>query len=203
MREQIDGAVRYAEKIVEAFDRVAVEAVERYQEGAPAQKNTAEGGVQMQVKEIGQTGKYYVQADRQVLTGEDPKTWKRQIEKYINEAIRRNEDIAIPTEDGHILLLTARSAYKLSDNHASSILKKIEVLLSSEDYARKGRIATHIDELIRVARFDKYGPDVDHKHENDIGEDGFNYFEAYFRDYDGKYYRVPFSAGINENMETV
>lgn len=46
LREQIDGAVRYTEKIVEAFDRVAVEAVERYHEGAPAQKNTAEGGVQ-------------------------------------------------------------------------------------------------------------------------------------------------------------
>ena len=75
--------------------------------------------------------------------------------------------------------------------------------LPDKDYALKGRAATHIDELIRVARFDKYGADVDHKHENDIGEDGFNYFEANFRDYDGKYYRVPFSAAINENMETV
>lgn len=201
--EQIDGAVRYVEKIVEAFDRVAVQAVENYQEGTPMQKNTAKGGVQMQVKQDVQSGKYYVQADRQVLTGDDPKVWKRQIEQYINETIRKNEDVAIPTGDGHVLLLTARSAYKLSDNHVSSILKKIEAFLPDKDYALKGRAATHIDELIRVARFDKYGSDVDHKHENDIGEDGFNYFEAYFRDYDGKYYRVPFSAAINENMETV
>ena len=40
------------------------------------------------------------------------------------------------------------------------------------------------------------------KHENDIGEDGFNYFLAYFRDADGKYYRVPFSSAINEQEET-
>lgn len=36
--EDIDGVIRYAEKIVEAFDRIAVKAVENYKEGVPAQK---------------------------------------------------------------------------------------------------------------------------------------------------------------------
>lgn len=102
-----------------------------------------------------------------------------------------------------MLLLTARSAYKLKDAHLSSIQKKVEQILSDEQYALKGRTATHIDELIQVARFIGYKPDLNGKHENDIGEDGFNYFEAFFRDLDGKYYRVTLSAGINANEETV
>lgn len=60
--EQINGAVRYAEKIVEAFDRVAVEAVERYQEGAQTQKNTAESGVK------------YKQRDRNIASYMQPIT---------------------------------------------------------------------------------------------------------------------------------
>lgn len=202
--QYMDGALRYAQEIVEAFDRVAVQAVENYQADQVAQKNTAtEGGVQMQIREIGDAGKFYVQADRQVLTGDDPSTWGKQIEKYINEIIRKEQDIAIPTQDGHVLLLTGRSAYKLSDAHVAAIQKKVEALLTDESYALKGRAATHIDELVQVARFSKYKPDVNRKHDNDIGEDGFNYFKSHFRDFDGEYYEIMFSAGLNENEETV
>lgn len=50
--QYMDGALRYAQEIVEAFDRVAVQAVENYQAEQTAQKNTApEGGVQMQIRE--------------------------------------------------------------------------------------------------------------------------------------------------------
>ena len=80
---------------------------------------------------------------------------------------------------------------------------KVAAFLPDADFARKGRNATHIDELIRVARFSKYEPAINQKHENDIGEDGFNYFEAYFRDFDGKYYQVRFSAALNSHEETV
>lgn len=203
VKETVDGVVKYAEGLAELFDRVAVGAVENYQ-AQQTQKNAADGDrVQMQVREIGDTGKFYVQADRQVLTGEDPSAWGKQIEKYINEVIRKEQDIAIPTQDGHVLLLTGRSAYKLSDAHVASIQKKVEAFLTDESYALKGRAATHIDELIQVARFDKYRPDTNHKHENDIGEDGFNYFEANFRDFDGVYYRVAFSAALNASEENV
>jgi len=122
--------------------------------------------------------------------------------QYINEVIRQDQDVAIPTQDGHILLLTGRSSYKLADRHVSSIAKKVESILNDEEYAKKGRAVTHVDELIRVARFRRYRPDVDGKHENDIGADGFNYFETHFMDFDGSYYRIPLTAAINENGET-
>lgn len=172
--------------------------------GSEGQKNsTREGGMKMQIREIGSSGKFYVQADRQVLTGTDPEAWGKQISNYINETIRKEQDVAIPTADGHVLLLTGRSAYKLSDQHVASIEKKIKNLLPDDVYARKGRAATHIDELIQVARFREYKSDLFQKHENDIGEDGFNYYEANFMDFDGRYYRIRFSAGINANEETV
>lgn len=204
LKETVGDSVRYTEDIVKMFDRIAEQAVEHYQAQATAQKNTAieSGGVQYKIREIGDSGKFYVQADRQVLTGDDPDAWGRQMEKYINEVIRKDEDIAIPTQDGHVLLLTGRSAYKLKDRHIAAIQKKVEAFLTDEAYSLKGRAATHIDELIQVARFDKYQPDANKKHENDIGEDGFNYYEANFMDFDGTYYRIALSAGINSNEET-
>lgn len=47
-----DGVVKYAEDIVAMFDKIAVQAVERYQEAQQAEKNTAQtdGGVQMQIR---------------------------------------------------------------------------------------------------------------------------------------------------------
>ena len=189
-------------QLQDLYIKAFVQADANYQ--AEAQKNTTEdGGVKYEIREIGNTGKIYVQADRQVLTGDDASLWGKQIESYINEQIRKEQDIAIPTSDGHVLLLTSRSAYKLKDNHVASIQKKVEAVLSDDAYALKGRAATHIDELIQVARFKGYDPDLNQKHENDIGEDGFNYFEAYFRDLDGKYYLVRFSAALNAQEETV
>lgn len=192
-----------AEEMRRLFTEGLVDAAENFT-GSEAQKNTTrEVGVKMQIREIGNSGKFYVQADRQVLNGTDPKAWGEQITNYINENIRKEQDVAIPTADGHVLLLTGRSAYKLSDQHVASIEKKIRNLLPDDAYALKGRAATHIDELIQVAKFREYKSDLNQKHENDIGEDGFNYYEANFKDFDGKYYRIRFSAGINANEETV
>lgn len=63
---------------------------------------------------------------------------------------------------------------------------------------------THIDELVHVSKFDRYKADDGH-HENDVGENGFNYYRSYFRDggEEGKYYGVTISAGINNTGETV
>ena len=200
MKDQID-------QIQQMFAEALVDADENFR-GAEAQKNTTrEGGDgvegrQYQIRQIGNTGWYYVQADRQVLSGTDPDMWGKQIESYINDEIRKNQDVAFPTQDGHLLLLTGRSAYKLKDRHDPAVIKKAETFLSDTKYLLKGRAATHIDELIQVAHFDGYEPDINQKHENDIGEDGFNYFKSFFRDFDGKYYEVPLSAALNEPEET-
>ena len=64
------------------------------------------------------------------------------------------------------------------------------------------RVASQIDEIVRVGKLERHRDDRRNKHKNDIGEDGFNYYNAYFRDFDGSYYRVPVSAALNQDMET-
>lgn len=168
-----------------------------------ATKNTTgEGGVKRSI-ELDALGRKYVQATRQVIEGNDPAKWGKQIENYINQEIRKGEDVLLPTDDGHILLLTERSAYKLSDRHKQDVKTKVRELLSDYDYEVKSRMAAHIDELVQVGKFKKYREDLNGNHENDIGEDGFNYYNAYFKDIDGQYYRVPITAGLNGNEETV
>lgn len=168
-----------------------------------ATKNTTgEGGVKRSI-ELDALGRKYVQATRQVIEGNDPAKWGKQIENYINQEIRKGEDVLLPTDDGHILLLTERSAYKLSDRHKQDVKTKVRELLSDYDYEVKSRMAAHIDELVQVGKFKKYREDLNGNHENDIGEDGFNYYNAYFKDIDGQYYRVPITAGMNGEQETV
>lgn len=187
----------------EVLDAAGQETTQENSERGPpeGEKNTAKtGGVKGSI--VSKNGKQYVKAARQVLTGSDAEAWAKQIENYINEEIRKGEDVVLPTSDNHLLILTERSAYKMSDRHVASIAKKVEAFMSDESFSLKGRIATHIDEMIKVAKFQKYKADEIGKHENDIGEDGFNYYDAYFEDFDGKYYRVRLSAALNENQET-
>lgn len=168
-----------------------------------ATKNTTgEGGVKRSI-ELDALGRKYVQATRQVIEGNDPAKWGKQIENYINQEIRKGEDVLLPTDDGHILLLTERSAYKLSDRHKQDVRSKVRDLLSDYDFEVKSRMAAHIDELVQVGKFQKYREDLNGNHKNDIGEDGFNYYDTFFRDVDGKYYLVPISAGVNGKEETV
>lgn len=148
-------------------------------------------------------GSQYVQSDRKIDIGNDPKKWSSNLEKYINNEIRKGNDVAFLTSDGHVLVLTERSAYKISDTHAAKIGKTARALLSESNYRLKAEAAAHIDELIQIGKFQGFKEDVNGAHANDVGEDGFNYFTAFFRGADGQHYRVPFSSGINEQGETV
>ena len=67
----------------------------------------------------------------------------------------------------------------------------------------KSKDDTIIDELVKVARFGTTKEDIGNKHENDIGEDGFNYYIAFFMNFDGEYYMISFSSAQNANKETV
>ena len=123
-----------------------------------------EGGERYAIRETA-NGQFYVQADRQVLTGDDPELWGHQIENYINQTIRNGQDFVVPLRDGsHFLALTSRTAYKMKDRNVQSIRHNINKMLTNEQYHIKGIAATHIDELIQVALFDKYEPDMDGWH---------------------------------------
>lgn len=154
-------------------------------------------GAKYQIKQF-PNGMKYVQADRQVLFGNDPKAWSEQLENYINGKIRNHEDVRLIAEDGDVLLLTSKSAGKLSsiyDNNGRTMDEKA--------FERKANAAAHIDELIKVSeRGGKTVLDFGGRH-GDMAKDGWNYRTAYFMDFDGKYYRTRISVALGKDGSIV
>lgn len=134
-------------------------------------------------------GKKYVRADRQVIFGNDPQSWSEQLEDYINGKIRRGQDVKLIGADGDELVLTATSAGKLSDNHTSD-----GRTMSEAAFERKINAASHIDELAQVSvKGDRNVVDHNSRH-GDMASSGWNYRTAFFKDFDGKYYKVTIST---------
>lgn len=176
--------------------QAAFDAAERQAE----KTKTAAGegsGVKYQIKQF-PNGMKYVQADRQVLFGNDPKAWSEQLENYINGKIRNHEDVRLIAEDGDVLLLTSKSAGKLSsiyDNNGRTMDEKA--------FERKANAAAHIDELIKVSeRGGKTVLDFGGRH-GDMAKDGWNYRTAFFMDFDGKYYRTRISVALGKDGSIV
>lgn len=184
-----------------AEEKFLLDAEKRYIRALESAEGRQTGETQYRIETL-PDGKKFVRADRQIIHGEDSKQWLKQAGQFINTKVRSGEDITVFSADGHALQITERSAYKLSDPRVQSIRKVSGAELSSDQKALKARIAGHIDEVIQTAQKFKSRSDVGGKHQNDIGEDGFNYYAAYFEDTDGQYYRVVFSSGVNENSET-
>lgn len=176
--------------------QAAFDAAERQAE----KTKTAAGegdGAKYQIKQF-PNGMKYVQADRQVLFGNDPKAWSEQLEIYINGKIRNHEDVRLIAEDGDILLLTSKSAGKLS-----SIYDNNGRTLDEKAFERKANAAAHIDELIKVSeRGGKTVLDFGGRH-GDMAKDGWNYRTAYFMDFDGKYYRTRISVALGKDGSIV
>lgn len=172
-------------------------------EAQNGQKNTAqEGGTaKFSIKET-KNGQYYVKADRQVLEGDDPAKWGKQLENFINNEIRHNRDVVLPTTDGNLIRLTERSAYKLSDRNSTNLKTHQKSELTPAQFKAKENAAAHIDEIILVGEFKGNSDDIGGHHQNDIGEDGFNTYDAYFEDHDGQYYLVRFTSALNGDTET-
>lgn len=173
----------------------------RYEKAARTVGAVQDRGAQYKIATL-PDGKQYVKSDRQVIEGDDASAWSKQAEQFINEKIRNNADLRVFTKDGFAIDITERSAYKLSDPHVQSIEKVARPMLDREALKAKMQAAGHIDELAETARWSKFAPDRNGKHVNDIGEDGFDTFTTYFEDSDGQYYRVRFTAGVNEDMDT-
>lgn len=176
--------------------QAAFDAAERQAEKAKTAAGDGDGA-KYQIKQF-PNGMKYVQADRQVLFGNDPKAWSEQLENYINGKIRNHEDVRLIAEDGDVLLLTSKSAGKLSsiyDNNGRTMDEKA--------FERKENAAAHIDELIKVSeRGGKTVLDFGGRH-GDMAKDGWNYRTAYFMDFDGKYYRTRISVALGKDGSIV
>lgn len=156
-----------------------------------AEAGTQGRGTQYDIRELGD-GRKYVQADRQVIFGNDPESWSVQLEDYINGKIRRGQDVQLIAEDGDVLTLTRDSAGKLADNHTGD-----GRTMSESAFERKVNAASHIDELAQISMRGKENtPDYNARH-GAMAADGWNYRTAYFRDFDGRYYKVTISTALN------
>lgn len=156
-----------------------------------AEAGTQDSGTQYDIRKL-EDGRRYVQADRQVIFGNDPESWSVQLEDYINGKIRRGQDVRLIAEDGDILTLTKDSAGKLADNHTGD-----GRTMSESAFERKVNAAAHIDELAQISmRGKKNTPDYNARH-GAMAADGWNYRTAYFRDFDGRYYQVTISTALN------
>lgn len=176
--------------------QAAFDAAERQAEKAKTAAGEGDGA-KYQIKQF-PNGMKYVQADRQVLFGNDPVAWSEQLENYINGKIRNNEDVRLIAEDGDILILTRTSAGKLSSRY-----NNYGQTMSDETFERKANAASHIDELIKVSvRGGETVLDEAGRH-GDMAKDGWNYRTAYFMDFDGKYYRTRISVALGKDGSIV
>lgn len=158
-----------------------------------------ESGVRNKIAE-NEKGKY-VQAERQVITGKDPKRWGWQVTKYINDQIREGKDVQVIAADGDVLTITKDTAGKASFRNYVVKPDGTRVPMSDSEYGVKLRAETHIDEISAVSKKGKkYVPD---KKGHSFAKDGFNYRTAYFKDFDGKYYELTISTGKSNDTITV
>ncbi len=134
-------------------------------------------------------GKKYVRAERQVIFGNDPEAWGEQVERYINKEIREGKDVQLIAEDGDILTLTADTAGKAKYRY-----KPNGQPMTNEEYETKLNAEAHIDELALVSRRGKRTADDYGGVHGDMASRGWNYRTVFFRDFDGKYYRLYISV---------
>ena len=143
-------------------------------------------------------GKQFVRADRQVLYGQEPSSWRQQLEEYINGKIRKGENVTLIGADGDELVLTATSAGKLSSPYTND-----GRTMSDDAYERKANAAAHIDELAQTSvRGKTVVADHSERH-GSMADEGWNYRTAYFQDFDGKYYEVKISVAQSSNGKLI
>lgn len=150
-------------------------------------------------------GRKYVKADRQVIFGNDPEAWGDQIERYINRKIRGGEDVMLVADDGTELWLTADTEGKARfRNYVKDEKTGKERPMTDEEYLAKLSAEAHIDELAQISEPTNGTPVEDEggRH-GELAENGWYYRTAFFRDFDGTYYRVTLSVPSGRNGFTV
>ena len=151
-------------------------------------------------------GKIYVQADRNVLSGDDPKIWEQQIDTFFDNVLLANGSLAVESIEGDTLTITKdQTVWKGKDDH--DLEKGQRRPLRKNEYRVKLSALSHIDELAE-ASFVERNSDGSRKVEPDkknhpFAKDGFEYRTVFFRDLDGKYYRITLSVGLNDGVSTV
>ena len=150
-------------------------------------------------------GRKYVKADREVIMGNDPDSWGDQITEYINGKIRNGEDVPVVTMDGDTLLLTKDTAGKAAFRNYVEDGSGHGRVMTDDEYYAKVNAEAHIDELVGASEMNDRGkpPVPDRGGLHDFAKDGWKYRTVYFRDFDGRYYRITLSTGLANGDYTV
>lgn len=160
----------------------------------------AEDGAQYSVEKM-TDGRQYVKADRDVIHGENPDEWRKQIQNYINDSIRHGKDVVVYGADGDALTITRDTAGKARFRNYVTQPDGSHRQMTDSEFAVKLRAESHIDELAQASTRGKY--DVPDTKNHPFAKDGFNYRTAYFLDKDGSYYRLTLSVGKKGEVNTV
>ena len=148
-------------------------------------------------------GMQYVQAsESQIIKGTDTAKWARQVADYINTILRKNQDFVIKTTQGDYLTLTHDTAYKAGYRNQVRNPDGTYRQMTDAEYRVKLNAEVHINELAEVSKKPNK-PSVADKKKHKFAKDGFTYRTAYFKDFDGTYYKLTISVGENGNVSTV
>lgn len=187
-------ALHSAEKQTEKLHRAADKAADK------TTKNTAGGGEEkFSIRAIPGTNNQYVQADRPVMKGDDPRQWAKYVENYLAEKVLEGEELYIRSVEGDMLTINQTTAWKMGDRAKRNRKGEVVEFLGVSDYDAKTNAALHIDEIVKVSKLTRRAPDFNSRHD----ADHFSYRTAYFMDYDGQYYKLEVSVKEHMGDKTV
>lgn len=97
-----------------------------------------------------ENGNTYVQASRNVISGENIADWRKQITNFFNELLEGEKSLDIQTIDGDVLTITKdETAKKARDNYKYE--KGQRVLMTNDEFRVKLNIEAHIDKIAETS----------------------------------------------------
>ena len=159
--------------------------------------NTADNGsVKYSIVEL-EDGTSYVKANRKVITGTTVAEMRKDITNFFNE-ILKDGDLNVTTSDSNVITINKKTAKKSRDNYISVKGKRIK--LSENEFRVKLSAESHIDELAEISTFSHSANDSKN---HSFAKNRFDYYKTYFQDFDGAYYEITLSVGVNDSVATV
>ena len=162
----------------------------------------SEGERSYSIIELDNGMQYVVATEKQIIKGNDSTKWAQQVATYINNVVRGNRDFVIKTAEGDFLTITRDTAYKAGTRNSVKNPDGTYRQMTDTEYRVKINAEIHINELAQTSRKIKR-PNVPDYKNHKFATDGFSYRTAYFKDFDGEYYKLTISVGENGNISTV
>lgn len=184
----LEGDIEAKQKILEMFDAAL---------NSKQKNNTTDNGsVKYSIVEL-EDGTSYVKANRKVITGTTVAEMRKDITSFFNE-ILKDGDLNVTTSDSNVITINKKTAKKSRDNYVS--IKGKARKLSDNEFKIKLDAEAHIDELAEISTFSHSAND---NKNHSFAKNRFDYYKTYFQDFDGAYYEITLSVGVNDDIATI